>query len=61
MYLSLDYRSDSRLVTVQWLDSDKKTCVIEFFDFDREQSTEIDRKEIGGEDACYRPIAENLQ
>lgn len=61
MYLSLDYRSDSRLVTVQWLDYDQKTCVIEFFDFDREQSKEIDRKEIGGEDACYRTIAENLQ
>lgn len=61
MYLSLDFRWDSRLVAAQWLDYDTKTCVVEFFDFDRDIWKPITKTDVGKDDACYRTIAENLR
>jgi hypothetical protein len=60
MYLTLDYRRDSRLLAAQWLDSESDICVIEFFDFDRDKWTPISKTTVGGDDACYREIEENL-
>lgn len=60
MYLSLDFRRDSRLVAAQWLNYDTNTCVVEFFDFDRDTWKPITKTDVGKDDACYRTIAENL-
>ncbi len=61
MYLSLDYSRDSRLVATQWLNSETSTCVVEFFDFDKDAFKPISKTEIGNEDACNRTAAENLR
>lgn len=61
MYLSLDYRRDSRLVAAQWLDNGTSTCVVEFFDFDKDAWRAISKIEIGNEEACNRTAAENLR
>ncbi|SCX03855.1 COG3904 family protein [Agrobacterium rosae] len=61
MYLSLDYRRDSRLVAAQWLDNGTSTCVVEFFDFDKDAWKPVSKTEIGNEEACNRTAAENLR
>ncbi|NSZ00935.1 hypothetical protein G6M70_12800 [Agrobacterium tumefaciens] len=61
MYLTLDFRRDSRLVAAQWLNYDTKTCVIEFFDFDRDTWKPVAKTDVGNDEACYRAIAENLR
>ncbi|MBO0128989.1 hypothetical protein [Agrobacterium sp. OT33] len=61
MYLSLDFRRDSRLVAAQWLNYDTKTCVVEFFDFDRDTWKPVATTNVGNDEACYRTIAENLR
>lgn len=60
MYLSLDYRRDSRLVAAQWLNSETSTCVVEFFDFDKDAWKPLSKTEVGNEEACNRTAAENL-
>lgn len=44
-----------------WLDYDTNTCVVEFFDFDRDTWEPITKTEVGRDDACYRAVAENLR
>lgn len=61
MYLSLDYRRDSRLVAAQWLNNGTSKCVAEFFDFDKDAWKSISKTEIGNEEACNRTAAENLR
>lgn len=61
MYLSLDYRRESRLVAAQWLNNATSTCVVEFFDFDKDTWKPISKTEIGNEEACNRTAAENLR
>lgn len=61
MYLSLDYRRDSRLVATQWLNSETSTCVVEFFDFDKDAFKSISKTKIGNEEACNSTAAESLR
>lgn len=61
MYLTLDFRRDSRLVAAQWLNYDTKTCVVEFFDFDRDTWKPVAKTDVGNDEACYRAITENLR
>ena len=61
MYLTLDFRRDSRLVAAQWLNYNTKTCVVEFFDFDRDTWKPVATTNVGNDEACYRRIAENLR
>lgn len=61
MYLDLDFRLESRLLAAQWLNYDTNKCVIEFFDFDRKNWNLISKREVGGADACYRSIRDNLR
>lgn len=61
MYLSLDYRRDSRLVAAQWLDNGTSKCVVEFFDFDKDAWKPVSKTEIGNDEACNRTAAENLR
>ena len=61
MYLSLDYRRDSRLVAAQWLDNGTSKCVVEFFDFDKDAWKPVSKTEMGNEEACNRTAAENLR
>ncbi len=61
MYLQLDYRRDSRLLSVQWADYDTDRCYAEFFDFVGDTWKALGKQEIGKLDACYREIKENLR
>ncbi|TZG35007.1 hypothetical protein AGR1_16360 [Agrobacterium sp. B1(2019)] len=61
MYLSLDFRRDSRLVAAQWLNYETKTCVVEFFDFERDHWKAVSKTSVGGEEACYRTVTQNLR
>ncbi|NTE68416.1 hypothetical protein G6M85_22750 [Agrobacterium tumefaciens] len=61
MYLSLDFRRDSRLVAAQWLNYETNTCVVEFFDFDRDTWKPVATTNVGNDETCTRTIAENLK
>lgn len=61
MYLSLDFRRDSRLVAAQWLNYETNICVVEFFDFDRDTWKPVATTTVGNDETCTRTIAENLK
>ncbi len=61
MYLDLQFQVDSRLLAAQWLDYDTNRCFIEFFDYDRQSWNVMSKVDVGGSEACYRSIGENLR
>ncbi|MDO1585259.1 hypothetical protein [Rhizobium oryzicola] len=61
MYLDLDYRRDSRLLSAQWLDYDQHTCFVEFFAFDGGIWKQLSKAALGNDETCLKPIRENLR
>ncbi|MBB3387232.1 hypothetical protein ACK83U_19500 (plasmid) [Rhizobium sp. WW22] len=60
MYLTLDYRLESRLLAAQWFSYDAGRCFLEYFDFDRDEWKPLTKADIGNSDTCYKTIEENL-
>ncbi|EJJ28479.1 hypothetical protein [Rhizobium sp. CF142] len=54
LYLDLDYRLDSRLVTTQWQDYKANTCIIEFFDLDRNTWKPIGKPYVEDIEVCAK-------
>ncbi|PDT79782.1 hypothetical protein [Sinorhizobium sp. BJ1] len=61
MYLDLQFQVDSRLLAAQWLEYGTNRCVIEFFDYDRQTWKVVSKVDVGGADACYRSISNNIR
>lgn len=60
MYLSLKFRSNSRLIAAQWADYNQQSCYMELFDFRKNSWKLLSTVRVGDLEACYKDIDQNL-